>query len=64
MRILRKKAAAEKTGYSASHLDRLSRLGQFPKKVQLGPMAVGYLESEVEAWLAERAAERDQLVAA
>ena len=62
MRILRKRAASEKTGYSWSHLDRLSRLGLFPKKVRLGPhpsSPAGYLEHEVDAWLAERAAERD-----
>jgi prophage regulatory protein len=60
MRILRKGAAAAKTGYSKSHLDRLARLGLFPKKVQLGPAAVGYLEDEADRWLAERVAERDE----
>jgi prophage regulatory protein len=30
----------------------------FPKSVQLGPNTVGWLKSEVEAWLAARAAER------
>ena len=60
MRVLCKAATAAKTGYSKSHLDRLSRLGLFPKKVVFGPGAVGYLEQEVDAWLAERAAQRDE----
>jgi len=41
------------------HIWRLERDGQFPKRIQLGPMAVGWLESEVNDWIKERIAERD-----
>jgi len=31
----------------------------FPRQIKLGPRAVGWLESEVNAWLAQKRAERD-----
>ena len=60
MRILRKREVSAKCGYSMVHIMRLEKAGDFPKKVKLGPNAVGFIEDEVEAWLAERAAERDE----
>jgi prophage regulatory protein len=59
MRILRKPEVSKRVGYSAMHIWRLERDGQFPKRIQLGPMAVGWLESEVNDWIKERIAERD-----
>lgn len=44
--------------YSLSHIARLERTGNFPKRVRLGPCRVGWVESEVQDWLAERLAER------
>jgi prophage regulatory protein len=32
---------------------------EFPKPVRLGPNAVGWLKSEIEAWQQARIAERD-----
>jgi prophage regulatory protein len=32
----------------------------FPRRVRLGPNAVAWIEEEIEAWCAERAAERDR----
>ncbi len=56
MKILRKPAVSEKTGYSTPHIDRLSRDpdSDFPEKVQLGPNAVGWYEEELDAWLERR----------
>ncbi|GGG52598.1 hypothetical protein GCM10010964_44670 [Caldovatus sediminis] len=37
--------------------------GEFPRRVTLGPRAVGWLESEINQWIAKRAAERDDVEA-
>lgn len=33
--------------------------GEFPRQVHMSPRAVGWIESEVEAWRQARIAERD-----
>jgi prophage regulatory protein len=38
----------------------LERLGKFPKRIKLSVRRYGYLESELDRWLEERAAGRDQ----
>lgn len=45
--------------YSRVHLRRLEAAGRFPRRAQLGGNAVAWIESEIDAWLEERAAERD-----
>jgi prophage regulatory protein len=45
--------------YSHTHILRLENQGRFPKRLKLGPGRVGWLLSEIEAWIAERAGERD-----
>lgn len=61
MRILSKKELRALVLYSPAHIDRLEKAGRFPRRVQLGPGRVGWLESEVLAWLEERIRERDAL---
>ena len=56
MRILRRKSVQEKTGLSRSSLYALEAAGNFPKSIQLGPRAIGFLESEIDKWIAERVA--------
>lgn len=56
--VHRKKAVVALTSLSATTLWRLTRRGQFPQPIQLSTGAVGYLDSEITAWLAERAASR------
>jgi prophage regulatory protein len=34
--------------------------GTFPRQIHLGPRSVGWLEHEVNAWIAERVAESRQ----
>lgn len=58
-RVLREPEVARLTGRSREQRWRDERAGSFPKRIRLGPNAVGWLESEVRAWLAERIAERD-----
>ena len=54
MRILSKRAVRELVLYTPQHIARLEKAGQFPKRVQLGPSRVGWVESEVLEWLDER----------
>jgi prophage regulatory protein len=53
-RILRERDVRTMTGLSRSTRWRLERAGVFPRKRRLSPGAVGWLESEVVAWLASR----------
>jgi len=45
--------------YSSTHIWRLERVGQFPKRIKLGPNRVGWLESEVNAWIEGKAFARN-----
>jgi prophage regulatory protein len=60
MRILSKKQLREVVLYSPQHIDRLEKAGKFPKRVQLGPNRVGWIESEVYDWLKQRILDRDK----
>jgi prophage regulatory protein len=33
---------------------KLEKRGEFPKRVRLGPNSVGWIESEIDDWLAKR----------
>lgn len=55
LRILRRKQVEERTGLSCSTLYKLISEGKFPKPIQLsGAQAVGWIESEVDAFLRDR----------
>lgn len=58
-RIIRLPAVQDKTGLKHSEIYDRIKLGTFPRQVPLGPKAVGWLEHEIDAWIEERAAERD-----
>ena len=60
MRILSKKQLRELVLYSPQHIDRLEKAGGFPKRIQLGPNRVGWIESEIYDWLKQRIANRDK----
>jgi len=48
--------------YCFAHIARLEAVGQFPKRVRLGNFRgsrVGWIESEIRAWLQERIDSRD-----
>ena len=62
MRILSKRQVKELVLYSPQHIARLEKAGQFPKRVQLGPSRVGWVEEEVLEWLRERLERRDKPV--
>lgn len=46
--------------YSKSQINRLINEEKFPKKVELGLKTRVWLESEIDAWIAERIAARDR----
>jgi prophage regulatory protein len=60
MKIIRFDEVMVKTGLKHSALYALMAQGSFPKPLPLGPKARGWLESEVNDWIATRVAERDQ----
>lgn len=59
MKILSKKDVRELVLYSPQHIARLEKAGLFPKRVQLGPNRVGWVEQEVLDWLRERLENRE-----
>ncbi|MBR9834492.1 MAG: AlpA family phage regulatory protein [Alphaproteobacteria bacterium] len=59
MRILSKRQLKELVLYSPQHIARLEKAGQFPKRVQLGPNRVGWVEEEVLDWLQHRLESRE-----
>ena len=61
MRILSKRQLKEMVLYSPQHVARLEKAGTFPKRIQLGPNRVGWVESEVLDWLQERMDRRENL---
>lgn len=52
--LSQKKLAELGIRYSRQWLWELERNGQFPKRVQIGPRASGWHQSEIAAWLAQR----------
>ena len=56
-RILRSREVEARTGLSRSTLYRWRLAGRFPPAVTLGPRSVGWIESDVDAWIQERSAE-------
>ena len=59
-KLISKKVVRERVLYSYAHIARLEKAGKFPKRVQLGPCRVGWVESEIEDWIKARIAERDE----
>jgi prophage regulatory protein len=54
IRILRIRAVCERTGLSPSSIWRGTRRGEFPAARRWGSKSVGWLSSEVDAWIASR----------
>jgi prophage regulatory protein len=52
--ILRRRHVKQRTGLSRSTLYQYMKDGVFPKPVQLGLRAVGWLESDISKWIAAR----------
>jgi len=66
MKILRQPEVTAKTGRSRTRIYADVAAGSFPAPMKLGPegaRAVGWLESEVDDWIATRLAERETAAA-
>jgi prophage regulatory protein len=44
--------------WTRQHVRRQEHRGKFPKRVQLGDNTVGWVEQEIDEWIANRLAER------
>ena len=65
--LLRRPEVEKLTGRARSSLYADISAGRMPSPIRIGPRAVAWLKSDIDAWLAqrvaERAAERDLVVA-
>jgi prophage regulatory protein len=59
IRILRLAQVIDATGLHKTTIYELQAQGSFPMRVPITAYAVGWIEHEVQGWLAERAATRD-----
>jgi len=57
--ILRRKQVEKRTGLSRSTIYLRIQEGTFPRPINLGARAVGWLENEIEKWLMDRIETRD-----
>ena len=56
-RFLRLSTVMERTGLSRSTIYERIDQGGFPRQMALGPRSVGWLESDISAWIEERVSE-------
>ena len=59
MRIIRLKEVIDSTGLSRSTIYKYISEGSFPKSLDLGGRAVGWLESEIQDWIMVKVEERE-----
>jgi prophage regulatory protein len=66
MKLIRLPETLAKTGLSRTRLYEAVAAGTFPKPAKLGPdaRAIGFLETEVDEWIAARLAARETAAAA
>jgi prophage regulatory protein len=50
---------AEGVRFSRKHLERLERLGLFPRRVKISARRIGWIKTEVQDWVQARIALRD-----
>jgi predicted DNA-binding transcriptional regulator AlpA len=56
MRLLRLPQVMQQTALKKTKLYELQKEGSFPMRIQITPNSVGWLEEEVNAWIAGRVA--------
>ncbi|MEK2096983.1 AlpA family transcriptional regulator [Vibrio parahaemolyticus] len=62
MRLIRLQEVMETTGLSRSCIYKYINAGKFPRNVPLGGSAVAWVESEVQEWVQEAVAARDDML--
>jgi prophage regulatory protein len=55
MKILKLPTVKERCGLSRSSIYAFAKEGKFPSPVKLSKRSVGWLESEINSWLEQRA---------
>lgn len=58
-RLITRRELCQMVPYTPQHILRLEKQGKFPRRIHVGANRVAWLLSEVQAWIAARAAERD-----
>ena len=58
-RLIRRPEVELRTGITTSRLYDMMAAKEFPKPVPIGPFAVAWIESEVDAWINERIEARE-----
>jgi prophage regulatory protein len=61
--LLRLREVVHRTGWNATEIYHAMKLGSFPQSVPIGKRTVGWVESEIDDWVAARIARRDALSA-
>ena len=59
MRFLRLKEVMHITGLGRTSVYNFMAEGKFPKSVSLGDRAVAWIESDIEEWMEQKVANRD-----
>lgn len=59
-RVIRLPEVMRKTGLGRTSLYKMSTSGQFPASISLGGKAMGWIEAEIDRWIEERMAARQQ----
>lgn len=54
LRILTMHEVCELTHYSRTHIYRLEKAGQFPRRLKMGPGRIGFRRSDYEKWFHSR----------
>ncbi|VXD07177.1 helix-turn-helix transcriptional regulator [Serratia oryzae] len=60
IKLLRLTDVMQKTGFKKSWIYLLVKQGGFPPAVKIGSRSVAWVESEVNAWIAERINKREE----
>ena len=58
-RLIRRHEVEKRTGKSRAGIYESMDAGTFPRPVKIGPRAVAWVESEINEWLRQRIADRD-----
>jgi prophage regulatory protein len=58
--LLRRPEVSQRVKLSKSSIYRLIKTGRFPSPVQLSQNSVAWSQAEIDAWIAQRIAERDR----
>ena len=57
--VMRKAEVEKVLGVSSDTINRMVAAGEFPKPIRLSVRAIGWLRSDLDAWIEARAAKRD-----